>query len=260
MKRILISPAWLVLVLLAFLLATLACSLTNQSQQGDIQNALATLTMMVWTPTPPFTQTPLASPTLDITLTATETPAPTLTPTPSFDWCLGMNTRIVKEADINVGPSRGDEGFAAYACLIEVVGPVKHIFPETALMVKLGFNDQNGELRIYPAVVGGLLFTKPKAEEFSYPACYVAEDPKQLNLDEYIASLSAYMSEAGKPFPVFISTKFGYESHNPAEASQVNRFEEIHSQLKDAVETGQGFPDVSERYQLFILPGLVRCQ
>ena len=105
-----------------------------------------------------------------------------------------------------------------------------------------------------------MLFTKPTPEEFTYPACYAAENPKMLNLDEYIASLSAYMSEAGKPFPVFISTKFGYESHNPAEASQVNRYEGIHPLLKAAVETGQDFPDVPERYQLFISPGLVRCQ
>jgi hypothetical protein len=260
MKRILTSPAGLAVVLLVLFLATLACSLTKPSQQEDVQNALATLTMMVWTPTAPFTQTPLASPTLDNTLTPTETPPPTLTPTPSYDWCLGMNTRVVKEADINVGPSSGDEGFAAYACLVEVVGPVKHTFAETALKVKLGFNDQNGVLHIYPAIIGGLLFTKPKAEEFSYPACYAAQNPKQLNLGEYVASLSAYMSEAGKPFPVLISTKFGYQSHNPAEASQVNRYEDIHPLLKDAVETGQGFPDVPEHYQLFILPGLVRCQ
>ena len=260
MKHILPSTAQLALVILILFLVTLACSVTNQSDQTTVEDALATLTMMVWTPTPPFTQTPLASPTLEITPTATETPPPTLTVTPSYDWCLGMNTRIVEEAEINVGASRGDEGFAAYACLVEVVGPIKRVFPETALIVKIGFNDQNGVMHIYPAVIGGLLYTKPKPEEFSYPTCYVAVDPKMLNLDEYIASLSTYLSAGGKPFPVFISTKFGYQSHTPSEASQVNRYEEIHPLLKSALETGQGFPDVPERYQLFILPGLVRCQ
>ena len=250
------------IALLLFVISaiTLACSSTSQQSPLKVEDVLATMTWMVWTATPPATATPLASPTATITPTPTETPLPTITPIPSFDWCKGMNTRLAKEQDIKVGPARGDEGFAAFACLVEVVGPSRGDFPETALLVKLGFNDKGGVLHIYSAVIGGMVYTKPKLEEFKYPACY-AKEPQQLTLDEFQASLTPFMSLEGgaKEFPVFVYTKLGYVSHSPTEASFVNRYADLHQVLENAVKTGEGFPQVPERYRLFILPGLKPC-
>ena len=102
-------------------LVTASCAQTAQDDQ-KIAEQLATLTMLVFTPTPPNTATPIPSTTATLTETPlpTETSLPTLTPTPSYDWCNGMNTRLSTNTEVRVGTPLGDKTFATYACLLEV--------------------------------------------------------------------------------------------------------------------------------------------
>jgi hypothetical protein len=169
-----------------------------------------------------------------------------------------MNTRLVKEDDIKVGPVTGDQAFASFACLVEVVGTVRD-FPEPAIVVRLGFNDKNGVLHIYNAVIGGLIGKGDTSTGFSYPACYKSQDPPMLTLEEYVEELKKYTQAGAKEFPVLIHTQLGYEHHWPPEASLVNRYSEQNAALKTAVETGDAFPEVPERFRLFIFPGLEPC-
>lgn len=236
------------ILLMLVLVVTVSCSLFSGGT-GIFAQA---------TETPTETHTPLPSPTETITPTPTETPLPSLTPTPSFDWCKGMNTRLAKEEDINVGPVTGDQAFASFACLVEVVGTVRD-FPEPAIVVKLGFNDKSGGLHIYNAVIGGLIGKAEAPTGFSYPTCYKNQDPPMLSLEEYVEKLRTYTQAGAKEFPVLVLTQLGYKRHWPPEASQVNRYSDQNAALKTAVETGEGFPEVPERFRLFTLPGLEAC-
>jgi hypothetical protein len=253
----------LIAVLTSLVAGSLACSLFSSPATStlSVEDALATMTLMVWTPTLPPTLTPLPSSTPENTPTSTVTPLPTLTPTPSYDGCKGMDTRSTKDSDVKLLPPKGDKGYAAYACLLEVVGPLKYDYPETALLVKIGFNDKGGELHIYPAVIGGLIYTKSSPQDFQYPACS-ASQPKMLGLTEYTDSLQPYLgtSANAKPFLMYIYTDMGYVSHSPPEASLVNRYADINQQLQSAVKTGNDFPEVPDKFRLFILPGLELCK
>lgn len=253
-----LSIALLFTAIFAF---TASCALTSQNDQ-KIAEQLATLTMMVWTPTLPTTDTPIPSATATLTETPlpTETPTPTLTPTPSYDWCKGMDTRLATNQQVRVGNPLGDKSFAAYTCLLEVTRIDYLTYNEHSLVVKIGFNDLDGVLHIYTAVIGGLVGTKPQPEPFSYPACYKT-NPPSLGIEEYRQSLAQYMDPAApKAFPLLIFTEMGYRTHSPSEASLVNRNTEIHQALETAVRTKQGFPEPTEKYRLFILPGLELCQ
>jgi len=251
----------LVVLCSVILLAVISCSIFSTSPTFSVEDALATMTLMVWTPTA------ISTPTQPPTSTPTETPPPTETPlpsptaTPSYDWCKGMDTRSAKVDEVKVGGPKGDKVLPVFACLVEIVGVEKRSFPETALLVKLGFNDKDGVLHIYPAVIGGLIYTKSQPEEFKYPACF-SKNPPEIYLDEYIESLKPYMGLEGdaKPFPALIYMEMGYERHSPSEASLVNRFAELHGLLDYAIKTGTDFPQPTERYRLFILPGLQPCQ
>jgi len=256
-----IKPHTFALILLIFTILVTggACSLLSSQAVNtlSVEEVLATMTQLVWTPTLPPTSTLLPSATPQFSPTPTETIMPTLTPTPSYDWCKGIDTRRAKEQDIQVGPEAGDKGYAAFACLLEVSGPIYAEYPEIAVGVKIGFNDKSGGLHIYPAVIGGLMYTKARPGDFQYPACN-AKKPKMLNLVEYQDFLKTYLDV--KPFPLFIYTELGYTNHSPSEASLVNRYSELNQRLRAAVETDNDFPDVPDRFRLYILPGLEACK
>lgn len=251
-----------VFMMVVLIFADLACSFSPQSSDSiSVEDALATMTLLVWTPTVPTTPAP---PTATLEMN-TPIPifslTPSITSTRSFDWCLGMNTRLAQQSDINVGPASGDDGFAAYACLVEVVGPIDYVFAETALLVRIGFNDKFGVLHIYPALIKGLIPKAPGDDDFYYPACFsYSSEPEKLNLEEYLQQLQEYMGVNARPFPVFVNTIFGYKNHNPSEASLVNRHEETNLALQNAVKEGEGFPtEYSASFRLYIAPGLIRC-
>jgi hypothetical protein len=67
------------LVLVVLISTGLACSLLGPQAASttSVENLLATMTLQVWTPTSPATQTPLPTPTEAFTSTPTETPLPT---------------------------------------------------------------------------------------------------------------------------------------------------------------------------------------
>lgn len=263
MSRIKPHPFTSIVLVFSTLLVGSACLLISSQAVStlSVEDVLATMTLMVWTPTTPPTLTPLASSTPESSPTPTATLLPSLTSTPSYDWCKGLDTRRAKEEDINVGPTTGDKGYAAFGCLLEVIGPLYADYPETALLVKVGFNDKTGGLHEYQAVVGGLIYTKPRPQDFQVPACY-SKKPKMLTLAEFQDSLKPYLGLGGqaKAFPMFVYTELGYKSHSPSEASLVNRYAEINQRLRAAVETGNDFPDIPERFRLYILPGLEDCQ
>jgi hypothetical protein len=171
-----------------------------------------------------------------------------------------MDTRTAKEADVHIGPLSGDKGYAAFGCLAQIVGPLQNDYPETALLVMLGFNDKDGVLHLYPAVIGGMIYTHAPGD-FQYPACYSTAKPALLGLSEYVDSLAPYLGNGApaKPFPMYVYTVLGYENHSPPEASFVNRYEDLNQRLRAAIETGGNFPDVPERFRMYILPGLEPC-
>jgi hypothetical protein len=262
MTRLKPPPLFISLALVVLLSASLACTLLapQPASTTSVEELLATMTQQIWTPTSPATQTPPPPPPEAFTPTPTETPLPTLTPTPSYDWCKGMDTRTAKETDVHMGPLSGDKGYAAFGCLAQINGPLEFDFPETALLVTLGFNDKDGVLHLYPAVIGGLIYTHAPGD-FQYPSCYSTAKPALLGLNEYVDSLAPYLGSGApaKPFPMYIYTVLGYENHSPPEASFVNRYEELNQRLRAAIETGGNFPDVPERFRIYILPGLEPC-
>lgn len=250
------SPQKAILMLISFtVMASMACALVSFANDSSGEQSPESPTLLAETPTPQ------PSPTETLVPTPTETPLPTLTPTPSYDWCQGMDTRVVKEDDVKIGPERGDKAFAAFACLLDARGPVQE-YPQPALMLKIGFNDKNGELHIYNAVAGALIYKNMPLQEFTYPACYKkgAKDPTMLTAADYLSQLSVYMTPgAPKEFPVLVHLELGYENHWPSESSLVNRYLELNTALKTAIEAGEGFPEVPERFRLYVLPGLEDC-
>lgn len=253
------STSKAILIISAFtVVASMACSLVTLGSRSSDQEAAAQESPTLLAETP----TPLPSPTETLAPTPTETPLPTLAPTPSYDWCKGMNTRVAKEDEVKIGPEKGDKAFATYACLLEASGPIRE-YPQPAIRLKIGFNDKNGVLHIYTAIAGALIYKSNPVAEFTYPACYKkdTEDPTMLAAADYLQALNAYMAPGAPPkeFPLLVHLELGYDNHWPSEASLVNRYTDLNNSLKAAIEAGEGFPEVPERYRMYVLPGLEDC-
>lgn len=157
-------------------------------------------------------------------------------------------------------PPPEDEAFGAYVCLLEVVAKDINNYLSQAIVVKIGFVDSAGVVHQYKAVIGGLIYKNSKIEDFKYPKCS-SQNPEYYTLDEYISYLQTFSNPAApKEFPILIFSKVGLKYHWPPEASLINRFTDTHLLLKSAVESGSGFPEAPESYQIFILPGLEVCK
>jgi hypothetical protein len=219
-------------------------------------------------PTTPATSAPVELPTQASTPTnsfnflPTETlPAtPEATPTPSYDWCKSVKTRSATTDEVKMNQPPDDEAFGAYACLLEVVEKDINNFSTQAIIVKIGFVDSGGVVHPYQAVIGGLIYKNTTLEDFKYPKC-TSQNPEYYNLDDYIAYLQTFINPAEpKEFPLLVISKASLKYHWPPEASLINTFTDTHNLLKSALESGSGFPEAPESYQLFILPGLDVCK
>lgn len=219
-------------------------------------------------PTIPPTSAPVELPTQASTPTSsfvflpTETAAeiPEITPAPSYDWCKSVNTRSATIDEVKMDPAPDDEAFGAFACLLEVVGTNITDYVTQAIIVKIGFVDSAGVIHPYQAIIGGLIYKNSQVEDFKYPKC-ASQNPEYYTLDEYTAHLQTFINPAEpKEFPLLIISKAGLKYHWPPEASPINLFTETNLLIKNALESGSGFPEAPEDHQLFILPGLDVCQ
>jgi hypothetical protein len=219
-------------------------------------------------PTNPPTSAPVELPTQASTPTnsfaflPTETPTttPEATPTPSYDWCKSVKTRKATTDEVRMNQPPDDEAFGAYVCLLEVVEKDINNYSTQAIIVKIGFVDSAGVVHPYEAVIGGLIYKNTAIEDFKYPKC-ASQNPEYYNLDDYITYLQTFINPAEpKEFPILVISKASLKYHWPPEASLINDFTDTHTIIKNALDSGSGFPEAPESYQMFILPGLEVCK
>ncbi len=244
-----------VLLLVSLFGATTACSGSS--------NATPTAA-----PTTPPTSAPVEPPTQAITPTSnfsflpteTLTATPEATPTPSYDWCKSVKTRSATTDQVKMNQPPDDEAFGAYVCLLEVIEKDINSYSTQAIIVKIGFVDSAGVVHPYKAVIGGLIYKNTSVADFKYPKC-TSQNPEYYNLDDYITYLQTFINPAEpKEFPILVISKASLKYHWPPEASLINDFSDTHVVVKNALDSGSGFPEAPESYQMFILPGLDTCK
>lgn len=191
--------------------------------------------------------------------TPEQTATPEITPTPNFDWCKSVNTRLSQKNEVRMDTPPEDEAFGAFVCLLEVKGAEMTGYSAPAILVKIGFVDNTGVIHPYNAVIGGLIYKNPGGEDFKYPKC-ASQTTEFYTMEEYIAYLQTFINPAEpEEFPILLIAKAGLKYHWPPEANLINDFTSTHLQIKNALESGGGYPEAPENYQIFILPGVEAC-
>lgn len=255
-----ITKAFNVFVLFALFLT--ACNY-QPGATVDQTVVMPTPTSEAATPIPVTMETPVASPTVGFSWLSTATAGPTqasegeAASTPgSSDWCKNIKTRTGTQSDVKIGGVQ-DTAFYAISCFVSVDGPLTEL-SAPGILVKIGFNDKQGVLHTYQAVIGGLTYKNAAPKEFQYPKCN-SQNVQYYNQDDYIAYLKQFTGATAKEFPVMIFTALDLRYHWPPEASLVNQVKDMNVQLQKAIDTGDGFPASDPYYIIFIMPGLPSC-
>lgn len=130
-------------------------------------------------------------------------------------------------------------------CVVLVENIEDSVFPDSSKRLKIGFFDKKGVLHVYPARLGGKDNTGRNIKPgFCFPSsdspleCYSAEP------QDIAASL-----EEGE----YIEAELVYEDTAPWEnANLVKKYQDTFNALKEAVQNGEGFPDVSDKRDFVI--------
>ncbi|NMC13984.1 MAG: hypothetical protein GYA34_14020 [Chloroflexi bacterium] len=213
-------------------------------------NTPAELPVLASTPTDSFAFLP----------TPEQTATPEITPTPNIDWCKTVNTRLSQKDEVRMDAPPEDEAFGAFVCLLEIIGTELSEYSAPAILVKIGLVDNTGVIHSYKAVIGGLIYKNPSAGDFKYPKC-ASQTTEYYTMEEYIAYLQTFINPVEpEEFPILLLTKAGLKYHWPPEANLINNDTSTHLQIKNALESGSGYPEPPENYQIFILPGVEVCK